>query len=429
MSKNNTRLKETHFDKLDNTANLFPVIVSESVSNVYRIAVTLKEDIDKECLQKAVDKVLPYFSVFAAKLRKGLFWYYFESNYKPAPRVEEEKTYPCAYINPVKNNDYLFRVSYYKNRINLEVFHVITDGNGALAFLKEIVFQYLRYTHKELQGKVADRLQEGISLDKEDSYVKNYKKSSGKIYKTEKAVIIKGEKYPATKMGIIHGYINVKDIKEIAKKLGVTINQYLISVYIWSVYVEELKKMPSTKPISVCVPVNLRPYYDSQTLKNFFAAVSAVFKPTKEEYTFEEVLAEVTKSLTDQVNKENLDKLLSYNVSNEKNKVIRLVPLFVKNFALRCVYKKSARANTSTISNLGMVGVPEEYKDYIEGFHALLSLSKGQNLKATVLSYGNTLTFSFSSAVVKTDIQKTFFRKIANDGAQVAIESNGVYYE
>ena len=421
--------QELYFDKLDNTANLFPVIVSESVSNVYRISATLKEEIDCEKLQMAVDKVLPYFSVFGAKLRKGMFWYYFESNHKKPPVVHEEKTYPCAYINPLSNNDYLFRVSYYKNRINLEVFHVITDGTGALAFLKEIVFQYLRYAHRELKEKVSDSLQAGVSLSKEDSYIKNYKQSYGKLYKTEKAVIIKGERFPATKMGVLHGYIPVSEIKAVAKKYGLTINQYLIGTYIWSVYKKELGMAKSNKPISVCVPVNLRPYYDSQTLKNFFAVVSAVFKPTKDQYTFEEVIKEVADSLKKQITEENLEKLLSYNVSNEKNKIIRAVPLFMKNLALKAVYTKSARANTSTITNLGQVSVPEAYKKYINNFHAILSLSKGQNLKATVVSYDDTMVFTFSSAVVKTDIQKEFFKRLVQDGINVEIESNGVYYE
>ena len=183
----------------------------------------------------------------------------------------------------------------------------------------------------------------------------------------------------------------------------------------------------SNKPISVCVPVNLRPYYDSQTLKNFFAVVSAVFKPTKDQYTFEEVIKEVADSLKKQITEENLEKLLSYNVSNEKNKIIRAVPLFMKNLALKAVYTKSARANTSTITNLGQVSVPEAYKKYINNFHAILSLSKGQNLKAAVVSYDDTMVFTFSSAVVKTDIQKEFFKRLVQDGINVEIESNGVY--
>ena len=421
--------RELKWDKLDNTANLFPVIVSESVSNVYRISVTLKEDIDGELLQRALDKVLPYFDVFKARLRKGIFWYYFETNRKAAPKVQPENTAPCMYINPYTNNEYLFRVTYYKKRINLEVFHVLTDGNGAFAFLKELTYQYLRYSHPELKGKVTDFLQSETSLNKEDSYVKNYRKPAKKGYKTEKAVIIKGEKFPVNQFGIIHGYINLPDIKRVSKQHGVTINQYLLGVLIWSIYKEYLKGEPCDNPISACVPVNLRPYFDSNTTKNFFAVVSAVFKAKKDSYTFEEVLKEVADSLNQQITKENLERLFSYNVSNEKSMVIRAVPLFIKNIAMRSVYRTSARANTTTVTNLGVVKVVDEYQDYIDKFHVVLSMSKGQNIKGSVCSYKDTLVFTFSSAVRETFIQKAFFRKMAEDGIAVSIESNGVYYE
>lgn len=414
--------------KLDNTANLFPVIVSETVSNVYRISVTLKEDIDPELLQKALDNVLPYFDVFRCRLRKGFFWYYFEQNKRPAPKVCEEDTYPCMYINPYSNNEYLFRVTYFEKRINLEVFHVLTDGNGAFAFLKELTYQYLRYRYPELMDDM-DMLQEETSLDIEDSYVKNYKKSAKKEYKTEKAVIVKGERFPSTHFGIMHGYISLQDIKRVAKAHGVTINQYLVGTFIWAVYKEYLGKMPSDRPISACVPVNLRPFFDSNTLKNFFVVVSAYFKPEKDDYTFEEVLGIVAECLKQQINKDNLERLFSYNVSNEKNYIIRAVPLFVKNIAMKSVYKRSARANTTTITNLGIINVAEKYQGYIERFHVVLSMSKGQNIKGGVCTYGDTLVFTFSAAVKDTSIQKEFFRHMTEEGINVAVETNGVYYE
>lgn len=429
MLKTGIKHRELRWDKLDNTANLFPVIVSETVSNVFRISVTLKEDIDEELLQKALNKVLPYFDVFKSRMKKGIFWYYFETNRKPAPKVMPENTYPCLYINPYTNNEYQFRVTYFEKRINLEVFHVLTDGNGAFTFLKEITYQYLRFKYPELMENSNDILQSETSLDREDSYLKNYKKSAKKTYKTEKAVIIKGEKLPVNHFGIIHGYIDLPQIKAVAKKYGVTINQYLLGVFVWSVYREYLGGMPSENPISACVPVNLRPYFNSDTTKNFFAVVSAVFKPTKENYTFEEVLEEVAKSLSNQINKENLEKIFSYNVSNEKNWVVRAIPLFVKNIAMKFVYKTSARANTTTITNLGIVNVVDEYRDYIDKFHTVLSMSKGQNIKGSVCTFNDVLVFTFSSAIKENFVQKAFFRKLVEDGINVSIESNGVYYE
>lgn len=429
MLKTGIKHRELRWDKLDNTANLFPVIVSETVSNVFRISVTLKEDIDEELLQKALNKVLPYFDVFKSRMKKGIFWYYFETNRKPAPKVMPENTYPCLYINPYTNNEYQFRVTYFEKRINLEVFHVLTDGNGAFTFLKEITYQYLRFKYPELMENSNDILQSETSLDREDSYLKNYKKSAKKTYKTEKAVIIKGEKLPVNHFGIIHGYIDLPQIKAVAKKYGVTINQYLLGVFVWSVYREYLGGMPSENPISACVPVNLRPYFNSDTTKNFFAVVSAVFKPTKGNYTFEEVLEEVAKSLSNQINKENLEKIFSYNVSNEKNWVVRAIPLFVKNIAMKFVYKTSARANTTTITNLGIVNVVDEYRDYIDKFHTVLSMSKGQNIKGSVCTFNDVLVFTFSSAIRENFVQKAFFRKLVEDGINVSIESNGVYYE
>ncbi len=420
--------KELRWDKLDNTANLFPVIVSESVSNVFRISATLKEDVDPELLQKALNKVLPYFDVFKMKLKKGMFWYYFETNRKPTPKVLHEDTYPCLYINPYTNNEYLFRVTYHEKRVNLEVFHVLTDGNGAFMFLKEIVYQYLRLKYPELRVH-GNMLQSDTSLDREDSYLDNYRKSAKKAYKTEKAVIVKGTKLPVNHFGIIHGYINLSEIKKVSKERGLTINQYLVGNFVWAVYKGYLKSQPSDKPISACVPVNLRSYFNSDTTKNFFAVVTAVFKPEKESYTYEEVLDIVKKSLESQITRENLERLFSYNVSNEKNWVLRAFPLFLKNLGMKIVYKTSARANTSTLTNLGVVSVPEEYKDYIERFHAILSMSKGQNIKGAVCSFGDELVFTFSSAIRETSIQKEFFRRLVADGITTSIETNGVYYE
>ena len=102
-----------HWEKLDNTANIFPVIADESMTNTYRIEACLTETIQKELLQEALDLVLPKFPGFDLRLRVGIFWYYLEENGKPAPRVHEEDTYPCRLIRRNKNNSYMFRVTYY----------------------------------------------------------------------------------------------------------------------------------------------------------------------------------------------------------------------------------------------------------------------------------------------------------------------------
>lgn len=422
--------REIRWERLDNTAHLFPVIAGESMTNVYRISVTLNELIQPDILQVALDILLPKFDGFNLRLQMGVFWYYFEENGKPAPTVKPETKFPCRFIKSNRNRSYLFRVTYYKYRINVEAFHALTDGMGVMTFLNELAYQYLRLAHPDLKEQVGgDSLSSYTSLSREDSFLKNYRKSSAKQYKTQRAYLIKGEKLRPGEFGVMHGYMNIPELKAVCKSYGVSINEYLIGCYVWSVYNEYLHGMPSKRAIRVAVPVNLRPYFNSNTTKNFFVMVSAEFHPTKESYSFAEVLQIIRESLRSQITKEHLEELFSYNVSNEKIWLARAVPLFLKSIAMGIVYSRSAYANTTTFTNIGNIPVEEAYKPYIEQYHAFLPMSKGQNLKGTICSYGDTLVMNFSYTLKDTSIQRGFFRRITEDGIHVEIETNGVSYE
>ena len=420
--------KDIRWDKLDNTAHLFPVIAGEQMTSVYRISVTLQELIDPALLQQALDIVLPKFDGFDLRLRRGVFWNYFEENGKPAPRVREETTFPCQFIRPNKNNSYLFRVTYYRYRINLEVFHVLTDGMGGLNFLKELTYQYLRLLHPELEAQAGSGLHTSTSLNREDSFLKNYKKSAPARYKTQKAYLFRGERFRPGEFGVMHGYMSIPELKAACRRYGASINEYLVSVYIWSISTEQLNSTPSAVPIRVAVPVNLRPYFNSITTKNFFVMVSAEFYPERESYTFQEVLSLVQESLRSQLTREHLEQIFSYNVSNQRNLLLRLTPLPLKYLGMRRVYARSAQANTSTITNIGNIEVSPLYAPYIEQFHAFLAISKGQHIRGTICSYRDTLVFSFSYDLKDVSVQRGFFRKLAEDGIHVEMESNGVNY-
>lgn len=422
---NKTTKQTKRWERLDNTAHLFPIIATDEMTNVYRISVTLTEEIWPHLLQEALDKVLPYFPGFNMRMRKGVFWYYFEENTKPAPDVREENTYPCQYIVENRNRNYLFRVTYYKNRINMEVFHALTDGMGTINFLKELTYQYLRLAHPGTFS--SGSLSSDTSLNREDSFMRNYRRSHPKEYKTEKAFLIKGDKLPKNHLAVMHGKLQIPQLKEACRKYDMSINEYLVAAFAYSVYKEYNLK---GKPIRIAVPVNLRPYFESVTTKNFFVMVSAEFKPEQDrmDYSFREVTEIIKESLRKQVNKEHLENLFSYNVSNQMNIIARAVPLPLKNIAIKSVYTSAALANTTTVTNIGNIKVDPEYEPYIDSFHAILSMSKGQNLKGTVCSYGDTLTFTFSSMLEETHVQRRFFRTLADDGLDVTIETNGAYY-
>ena len=107
-----------------------------------RMYCELKEDVKEETLQKAVERTLEKYPLYCSVLRKGLFWFYMEQrNLKPKVKAEDRP--PCSGLYVPDQKSFLFEVSYYQKKINLEVFHCLTDGTGALNFLKELVRNYL----------------------------------------------------------------------------------------------------------------------------------------------------------------------------------------------------------------------------------------------------------------------------------------------
>lgn len=157
--------------------------------------------------------------------------------------------------------------------------------------------------------------------------------------------------------------------------------------------------------------------------------VNAELPSAQTEYTFEEVLAVIQKSLKGQISKEKLEEIFSYNVSNQKSIVAQAVPLVLKNQAMNVVYRFIAAASTTTVTNIGNIGVSEEYKPYVQMFHAMLSVSYGQLMKGTICSYKDVLVYTFTSLFVDTAIQRRFCRTLSERGLLVEMESNGVYYE
>ncbi len=414
------------WEKLDNTAHVFPTIAGEDMTNVYRISVTLNEPVDKDILQQALDILVPKIDGFNVRLRKGIFWYYLEENTKPAPRVREEDNYPCRYIVQNRNNSYLFRVTYYKARINLEVYHVLADGMGGINFLKELTYQYLRLAHKEL-SVIKDDLTCGTSLNREDAFVKNYRRSRPSGFNRQKAAHLKFDKLPKGEFGMMHVLMSVKELKAASARYGASINEYLAAVFAWAIYEKGIRRSGADRPIRIAVPVNLRPYFKSNTTKNFFVMVSAEMPDNEENYTFEQVIEQIKESLRSQIDKDKLENLFSYSVSNQMSLFLRLVPLMIKNIVIKFVYEKSAMANTATMTNIGNIKVDEPYAPYITHFYGAIAMSKGQSLKGTICSYKDTLNFTFSTIYVDTSVQYSFINRLNEDDIRVSLETNGVF--
>lgn len=411
--------------RLDNAAKIFPVIASETMSQVFRVSVTLKEPVKPEMLQQALEDILPHIRNFRVKLRSGIFWYYFEEN-KKIPQVQRESTYPCKYIDPHGNRKFLFRVTYYKRRINLEVFHALMDGLGAVSVLKDLTKRYLQLVRGEdgFWKEDDEKKPEEQVFTAKDSYLENYRDLPRRKYSSRPAYQLEGNYLPLGTGQVLHGYIQVEELKQVCRRHGVSITKYLAAALIWSIWQEYLKGKPWGQPVVLNLPINLRAFFESDTMANFFAVTMIGYLFKNPDIRFEALLARISHQMDEKTDKKRLEENISYNVSREKEWYLRMIPLLLKRLAVNFVFRLKDQAYTMTLSNLGVIQVAPEEKEDIERFHIMIGVSRRQPLKCTVCSYEGEMVITFTSVFSDSHLQRRFFDKLREDGIKVRMEGN-----
>lgn len=418
--------KRIRWRRLDNSAKIFPIVSNKNFTSVFRVSVILKENIDEEVLRQALDNAIEKQISFKVRLRKGLFWYYLEENPKK-PEVKIEDDYPCRYIDKYTNNGYLFNVTYFNNKINLDVFHSLTDGNTAIKFLQEITYNYLDIKNTKVK-KENEKQERILSNNTEDSYLKNYDNQKSKRGKSKKAYILKGKKLPLGATGIVHNFINLEQLKNVSKKNEATITEYLTALLTYCIYTENYKNSNSKNPIKVCIPIDLKKYYKSNTVANFFSYMSVdIDVCEKEEYSFLDILNLVKKEFDQKLTQNEIENTMRSNIKIGTNFFIKLIPLFLKKILVGISYKEIRKYTTTTVSNLGRIVVKDEYKNDIENFLFLLCAESVEKDKGAIVSYNNNLVFTFTSILENYNIEKAFFEFIKNQNIEIYTEGNGVY--
>lgn len=421
------RPKPIKWAKLDNAAKIFPSSSGKRDTKVFRFSCEFYDLIDKDILQKALDETITQFPTFKSILRRGLFWYYFEETTK-RPLVSEENKPPCSKMYFKSKKNLFFEVSYYKKRINFEVHHTLTDGTGAMNFLKTLVFNYTIIKYAEDFKKVIPVMEYDASLmqKEDDSFQRYYSNEKKEPYikkvKIKRAFHMKGLRYPRNQIRIIEGIIPVKDILKEAHKYDATLSVFITSILIYSIG-KELSILNRKKPIIVSIPVNLRQYFPSESVRNFFSVFEAEYNFTKSNGTFEDIIKTVKIDFESGLNKEYLKNRLNSLAALEHNYLTRMIPLFIKDYILKVASKISDAGMTATVSNIGKISMPKEFTKYINIFDIFISTDK---LQICFCSYNNKLVIGFTSPYVNLEIQKNFFRMISGFGIDVELTVNPI---
>ena len=398
----------------------FPLVTGKNDTRVFRFYCQLKETVDGEILQQALDQTMKKYPLFQAVLRKGLFWFYLERRDIHAT-VKQEKRPPCSSLYIPDKKSLLFQVSYHNNRMNFEVFHGLTDGTGAMNFLEELVQNYLILAHPETELPRVEHEEEITPGDQEEDSFSQYYSSEIPRNKEKKpaAVKLKGEKLVHSDMDITEVILNVKETLAKARSYGVSITILLTAMLLCSIQ-EEIPRNRQKKPVTLMIPVNLRNYFPSQSMGNFFGwiEVGYVFE---EDTSFEEVLSSVKQQFQEQLQKDRIAMNMNGYVRIEKNPFVRAVPLEIKKFFLMAGANLGSRSITAVYSNIGIIRLPEEYKEYIERFGIFASTD---SLQLCSCSYGEQLVLGFTSKIPDDSIQRNFMKMLKKEEISYKEEKN-----
>lgn len=414
--------------KLDLSAIVYPTLQRKDFSSVYRLSVLLKEEIDPALLQKALDMTLSRFPTYKVAIRKGLFWRYLEPNNRPGPFVTPDIKNPCMPMPFKANNRYLLRVYYYGRRISLEAHHCLGDGTGGMCVLQTLTAVYLGLLGHSItpSGFVLDIKSSPESEELEDAYMRYANARVRPPRPGEKTYRVRGTKEPFYTLNIIDGIMSVREVMAVAKKYDATLTEYLNAVLLYALLQKQEHDMPFRfRPVKIAMPVNLRRFFPSKTLRNFITMVYPSIDPRLGDYTFKEIVEQVHHYMKYYINEKFLRGDITTNAATQRNPVIRIVPLFIKDFVVRTFYTKVQDKNSSAgLTNMGALKVPEDMKPYIERFDIYMGQPFSSRTNCAIISFEDTLTINFASSIAETDVECLFFRKLVQDGIHVTIESN-----
>lgn len=429
--KKEKRIKKpvrTTWYKLDLSAIVYPTLQRRDFSSVYRLSVLLKEPVRPDILQIAVDKTLPRFPTYKSAIRKGLFWRYLEPNNRPGPFVQRDINNPCMPMPFKANNRYLLRIYYYDCRISLEAHHSLGDGTGGMYLLQTITAQYLRELGASIRcgGFVLDIQEEPDPEELEDAYMRYSNADVRPPRPSEKTYRVRGTKEPFYTLNIINGILSASQVKDVAKQYHVTITEYLNAVLLHALLEKQESDKPLKRlPVRIAMPVNLRRFFPSKTLRNFITMIYPSVDPRLGEYSFEEIVLHVHNYMQYYINEKFLRGDITTNAATQRNPLIRVVPLFLKDFVVRLFYTRVQDKNSSAgLTNMGALKVPEDMVPYLERFDICMGQPFSRRTNCAIISFQDTLTIGFASSIREADVERYFFRKLVQDGIHVTIESN-----
>ncbi len=426
LTRHQSPERKLRWMRLDNAAKIYPAAISSSWSSVFRLSITLRENIDLQVLSDALDITVRRFPSICARLRKGFFWYYLEQ-VPHAPKIRAEGACPVLPMSRKEVRTCGLRVIVYGRRLAVEFFHSLTDGTGGLIFLKTLAAEYLHQKHGiqiPAQQGVLGRLEEPSVQELEDSFQRH----AGTVASGRKETTpwrIPGTPEPDRHRNLTCLELETAAVLEAAHSYGVSVTAFLAAAMLQALMDLQREETGQRKPVKVQIPVNLRRLFPSQTLRNFALYVNPEIDPRLGGFSFREICLRVHHHLGMEAVPQHMRSRIAANVSSERSFIVKILPLFLKNLALRAAFNLVGETKVClAMSNLGDIRLPEEMDPYVEGFDFILGAPALTPINCGVASYGGKMRINFTRSIRESGLEYHFFKVLQSQGLTATAQSN-----
>lgn len=416
---------------LDNAGVIMPAVSNEVATSLFRLEFTLAEPIDSTLLNRALAETSNRFPYFNVTLKRGFFWYYLDQS-RSSPQVCEDSASPCQNFNMNKRGTCLFRVRASRYSIAGEFSHAITDGSGAMSFMKTLLARYLSLKGIEPGvelgvGEFADILDVNGQLDREE-YEDGYQKYfPGKLPVPEsgpRAWHMHIPHLPKGQYRIITARLKLGEVLGEAKKRKVTITELLGAVYLdvlQTLWFAEPRK-PAYHHISLEIPVNLRQFFKSRTNRNFSLFILLGENLQLGPRSFEELVNRTHYQMKLGNDPKSLARQIARNAGGTRNMGVRILPLFLKEVAARIVFNTLGENMLSGfITNLGALRLPPGLVPHVVSAAFVPPPSTSTLTNAAVLSWKDDLILTFGSLAQSRELERLFFRRLRDLGLVASV--------
>lgn len=408
---------------LDDAAKIYPLSMGHGQMSVFRLSIYLKKPVIPELLQMALNFTIKRFPGFATTLKKGVFWHYLDTT-KRRFCVEKEHDIPCQPLKIYLSGSQSFRVLYYNNRISAEFFHVLTDGTGGMTFLKVLAAEYLRLTGVTV--KCDDTLW-NISAapdvrEFENAFSRVPVPSDSSGFVDKPALQMNGRLSKVKPCRIIHFKMDAKSLKSAAEAYNTTITTYLLSLMFISGKSATDELQGET---SIQVPVNMRKYYPSKTVRNF--SMYCGIRMSLECITsVSDIIKSIENQLKEKSSKEKMSEMLS--ATEKLVTMMKYIPLMIKQPVAKLVYGfLGDKIFTNTLSNLGVVQMPPILTEHIDSMDFVLGTAITNRVNCAVVTFHNTTTFTITKMTADPSFEETFYKLLSEEGIPTIIEGSEIY--